>query len=101
MPDAVGQKALSRVALVCCVLFALPAMSLAETFDRGQALYENHCKSCHESWAHAREGREASSVDALRKRVAAWSLHSGLDWSDEDVEDVVAYLNRQFYRFDE
>jgi mono/diheme cytochrome c family protein len=80
---------------VTLVLFSVA--SLAE-FDRGQALYENHCKECHESWAHTRDGRHVSSLDALRARVAAWSVHSGLGWSGEDVDDVTAYLNRQFYR---
>jgi hypothetical protein len=35
----------------------------------------------------------------LRARVAAWSVHSGLNWSDEDVNDVTGFLNRRFYRF--
>jgi mono/diheme cytochrome c family protein len=77
------------------VLFS--AASLAE-FDRGQALYENHCKECHESWAHTRDGRHVASLAALRARVAAWSVHTGLGWNGEDVDDVTAYLNRQFYR---
>jgi mono/diheme cytochrome c family protein len=85
------------VASVCAVLaFSSPA-SLAE-FDRGQALYENHCMECHESWAHTRDGRHVASLDALRKRVAAWSIHTGLGWSNEEVDDVTDYLNRQFYQ---
>ena len=41
-----------------------------ESFDRGQALYENHCQACHEDWAHKREeARVVGSLDALRARV--------------------------------
>ncbi len=84
------------VASVCAGLaFSSPA-SLAE-FDRGQALYENHCMECHESWAHTRDGRHVSSLDVLRKRVEAWSIHTGLGWGNEEVDDITDYLNRQFY----
>ena len=82
-------------AFACLVIY--PSISLAE-FDRGEALYENHCKECHESWAHTREGRNANTLDGLRQRVAAWSFHSGLDWSDDEINDVADYLNRRFYQ---
>ena len=68
-------------------LFIYPGGSRAE-FDRGEALYQNHCQECHESWAHTREGRHANTIDGLRRRVAAWSFHSGLDWSDDEINDV-------------
>ncbi|MEN8129013.1 MAG: cytochrome c [Pseudomonadota bacterium] len=71
----------------------------AAEFDRGQALYENHCRECHESWAHSREGRHVNSMDALRQWVTSWSVHSGLGWSVEDIDDVSDYLGRTFYNF--
>ena len=90
-------KALGIAAFVSAGLFFVSPVVLAE-FDRGQALYENHCMECHESWAHSREGRHVTSLDALRKRVVAWSIHTGLGWRDEEVDDVTDYLNRQFYQ---
>lgn len=77
---------------------AAPAAAVG--FDRAQALYENHCRTCHENWAHTRDGRVVDSLAALRARVASWSLHSGLNWSADDIDDVTAYLNRHFYHFD-
>jgi len=72
--------------------------ALAE-FDRGEALYENHCTSCHETLVHTREGGRVTTRSELRKRVAAWSIHSGLGWSAEEVDDVTGFLTRRFYRF--
>ncbi len=71
----------------------------AAEFDRGQALYENHCRECHETWAHSREGRHVNSMNALRQRVMSWSVHAGLGWSAEDIDDVSDYLGRTFYKF--
>lgn len=71
----------------------------AQTFDRGQALYENHCAACHEPAVHTRAERRAASRDDVRRWVETWSFHAGLDWSVEEIEDVTDYLDRQFYRF--
>jgi mono/diheme cytochrome c family protein len=74
----------------------------AVEFDRGEALYENHCSVCHDPQAHlAGEARHVTTMADLRARVAAWSVHSGLNWSDEDVNDVTDFLNRRFYRLTE
>lgn len=84
------------MALYAALLLLAPAVFAQ--FERGQVLYENHCRFCHESWAHEREGNRIYSIDSLRQRVAAWSIHSGLGWGDEEIDDVTDYLNRHFYR---
>ena len=82
-------------------LLLLTALRAVE-FDRGEALYENHCSSCHDTQVHAPgETRHVATLAELHARVAAWSIHAGLDWSNEDVSDVTDYLNRRFYRFTE
>lgn len=70
----------------------------AAEFDRGAALYENHCTACHDPQLHKRETHHVTTLADLRARVAAWSIHSGLNWSDEDIDDVTDFLNRRFYR---
>ena len=82
------------------VLSAYSVATLAEEFSRGQALYENHCQSCHTDWAHTRSERKVTSMGDLHRRVAAWSIHAGLAWSDEDIGDVTDYLEQSFYRFE-
>ena len=89
------------VALAGAVLLGgLSSPALSQEPSRGEALYENHCRSCHESSAHTRDGRKVKSMTELRKRVAAWSIHGGLDWSEQEVDDVTEYLNRTFYQFE-
>jgi hypothetical protein len=80
-----------------CALF--PPAGWAD-FDRGRALYENHCRQCHDTWAHNPGSRTVSSYEALRTRVASWSIHAALNWSAEEVDDVTRFLNRRFYQLE-
>ena len=81
------------------VLLAGSGSGFAETFDRGQALYENHCMSCHEDGVHTRDTRRATSIAELRKWVATWIFHASLGWSSEEIDDVADYMNRRYYHF--
>ena len=45
-----------------------------------------------------RKNRKVTTVEELRKRVSGWSVHSGLDWSQVDIEDVTDYLGRTYYQ---
>ena len=102
MGEARGQMRIYRRALLGWLAVAFLGGGLmpagAVEFDRGRALYELHCRVCHEDWAHTREGRLVNSLEALRARVASWSVHSGLQWGAEDIAEVTRYLNRRFYQ---
>lgn len=87
------------VATAMCALLAVVASSAGETFDRGQALYENHCTSCHETAVHTRDRHRATSVAELRNWVATWSFHAALGWTGEEIDDVTDFMNRRFYHF--
>lgn len=87
--------------LAAAAVLLLAAAAGAQEVDRGRALYENHCQFCHEDWAHTREGRKVTTLVDLRARVAAWSVHSGLHWTDEEIDDVTRYLNARFYQITE
>ena len=92
-----GKAGFLAVVLNVMTLSTLSTPLSAQEFDRGQALYENHCAECHEALAHTRKGSRINSIDDIRSWVAFWSVHSELDWSSEDVRDVADYLNKRFY----
>lgn len=75
------------------------AASAAETVERGQALYENHCADCHKTIAHTRESRLVRNMGQLEQQVDRWQANQNLGWSAEDKAAVVQYLNRRFYKF--
>jgi hypothetical protein len=84
--------------LMLAVLAAFPCR--AENFQRGQELYEDHCQACHEELMHAQR-RKVKTPEELRKRIEAWAAHAGADWKQSEVDDVLYFLNRSFYRFDQ
>ena len=68
--------------------------------EHGRLLYEAHCIECHESQVHVREHKKASSLDDIRGYVSRWSTYKGLNWSGDEIESVVRYLNRQYYGYE-
>jgi len=68
--------------------------------ERGRALYENHCVVCHTPKVHRRVPTLPLHTDDLRFIVTLWASQQGLRWSRDDIEDVVHYLDRTYYRFE-
>lgn len=90
---------ITSVFIGVCAFLLCSLPGIAKEFDRGQALYENHCGSCHDKTVHKREERRATSLHDLHKWVMTWSFHAELGWSGEEIDDVVDFLNRRYYQF--
>lgn len=90
------------LALAGVLFLALPGASRGQeppSFERGRALYENHCVVCHTPRVHRRVQRLPLAEEELRSIVVMWARSERLGWSSDDVEDVVHYLNRTHYHF--
>ncbi|HUO44682.1 MAG TPA: hypothetical protein VMT94_07210 [Burkholderiales bacterium] len=75
-------------------VFAAPADP-----ERGRALYENHCQFCHSIKVHSRKQRWPQNLDDLRAIVDLWQRQQNLNWSKEDIDDVVYFLNTTQYNY--
>lgn len=73
--------------------------AVAADKERGRILYENHCMVCHTPKVHSRPNRIPLSLDELRQIVSNWAKEENLPWSNEEINDVVWYLNTTRYRF--
>lgn len=69
--------------------------------ERGRLLYDNHCIVCHTSKVHRRIPPLPMDIGQLRLIVSAWAKGQQLRWSDDDISDVVEYLDRTHYRLPE
>ena len=72
-----------------------PAISAT---SRGELLYTTHCIACHTTQVHWRDRRLVTDFSSLVAQVGRWQKNTGLDWSSEEILDVVRYLNGAIYR---
>ena len=73
----------------------------AADLDEGKEMYESDCVSCHDSSVFTRPSkqRKVNDLAALKKQVHRCVSATGESWFEEDEENVVAYLNKTFYKF--
>ena len=88
-------KAIGAGMLLAMVVQEIPAADI----EHGRKLYIEQCLRCHGSEVYTREDRRVQSLDGLKNQVAMCALQLDAAWFDEDVEDVVLYLNELYYHF--
>ena len=92
-------RSLSSAFVVAVLAMTCQSAALGADAGRGRALYENHCVVCHTAKVHRREPRMAADGAQLFRIVNGWQAEQGLRWSREDVDDVVDYLARTYYKY--
>lgn len=65
---------------------------------KGEQLHRS-CLQCHGTELYVPPRRKVKSLAALRKETARWADSYNPAFTRAQVEDLVAYLNRDFYRF--
>jgi mono/diheme cytochrome c family protein len=88
---------MKRLVLIAVITLSTP-VAVADA-ERGKKLHDQHCTKCHGTNVYTREDRFVQDMAGLRKQVERCHLSAGAKWFDEDVDDVVEYLNASFYRF--
>ncbi len=80
------------------LLFCCPGAYAAD-IENGDDLHFESCTGCHDSSVYTRENRRVSSLKQLGRQVRFCRDTIGVSWFDDEVEDVIAYLNATYYRF--
>jgi len=65
---------------------------------RGERLHQV-CENCHRTELYVPPRRRVTSLKALRQVVQKYGDYYNPRLSKQDVEDLVAWLNRDFYKF--
>ena len=86
-----------RIASLLVVLF--PAMAWAQDPAPGRLLYETHCGGCHYERVHQRVRSDVKGLADLRDTVARWASQTKRQFTLDELESVVQYLNESHYRF--
>jgi mono/diheme cytochrome c family protein len=81
------------------ILLLLPLAAAAQDSGRGRLLYETHCGTCHYERVHQRIKSDVKDLADLRDTVARWASQTRHNFTLDELEEVVAYLNESHYRF--
>ena len=82
-------------------LMAVSACSKSGQDDpvvRGEEIHKV-CLPCHNTTLYVSPQRKIKSLPELREEVARWGDYYNPALSEQDIEDVTAYLNAKFYQF--
>lgn len=87
--------------IICAFIFAACWLSsaIAADIDNGDDLHFENCTGCHDSTAYTRENRNVKSLVRLGTQVRFCKDSLGLTWFDDEVDDVIGYLNKKYYHF--
>lgn len=78
---------------------SIPVAAADDSVDANTLITEN-CSSCHGSEIYTRNDRRVTSLDGLHRQVRMCEQNLGLTWFDDQVDEVTALLNKDYYRFD-
>jgi cytochrome c553 len=83
------------VAALCLAAASAHAADVAH----GKQLQTGNCMSCHDDSVYTRADHKITTLDGLQKQVRRCELTLELQWFDDDIDDVAAYLNQTYYKF--
>jgi len=88
---------LINLTLISLFLF-LTTNAQADT-QNGSELHQKSCVQCHSSDVYTRKNARVKDLPSLGKQVRFCKNNLGITWFSEDVDDVVTFLNKKYYKF--
>jgi mono/diheme cytochrome c family protein len=85
--------------LASALLALFPLTVSAQDAATGKVLYETHCGGCHYERVHQRIRSDVKGLADLRDTVARWAAQTKRQFTLDELESVVQYLNESHYRF--
>ena len=65
----------------------------------GKKLHDENCTGCHDTSVYTRKNHQIKSLAALNEKLAACTHAAQVTLTDEEQQNIVRYLNDQFYKF--
>lgn len=72
----------------------------AEDISDGERLHQENCLKCHTPELYEKPDRKVKNLKHLRSQVLFCAVSNDVEWFDEEVDNVTAYLSAFYYMFD-
>jgi hypothetical protein len=85
------------------LILLMPSVACAAALPGGSAdgkrLHDANCMGCHDTGIYTRKDRLVQSLDALKEQLASCSHMAKKEFSASETQNLIKYLNDQFYQF--
>ena len=92
-------KSILGVSLLILLMPSAYAASLPGDSDDGKRLHDANCMGCHDTSIFTRKDRLVQSLHALKEQLASCTHMAKKEFSASETQDLLEYLNDQFYHF--
>lgn len=80
-------------------LFLSTSLFAIDTENGKELFNEAKCMECHNREDFAVNEKKVKNIEILHQRVQACAINSDAGWFDDELLDVVHYLNKEHYKF--
>ena len=92
-------KGILCLSLLILLMPSAYAAELPGDSAEGKRLHDANCLGCHDTGIYTRKDRRIRSLDALKGQLANCSHMANLQLSAIEMQNIIKYLNDQFYQF--
>lgn len=90
------RRALALLAACAALGITAPAFGAGDPV-KGAKLH-NDCLGCHGTELYVPPRAKVKTLSALKKEVVNWNDRMNPKFTKQEIEDLIAYLNRDFYK---
>lgn len=101
-------KIFLSILIVLLPVTLMAAAMLPGDAANGKKLHDNNCQSCHvqltdgePDMLYLDDDRRISDIGSLMNQVSSCNSYQETGLSENEVDDVVNYLNESFYMFED
>lgn len=84
--------------LSLALVLAAPVVQAAGDPVRGEQLHQD-CLGCHGTELYLPPKAKVKTLAALKKETERWNDRMNPKFTRQEIEDIVAWMNRDFYKF--
>lgn len=88
------------ISLAGLLLTTITFAGAAGNATNGEKLFKaSKCNQCHGTEVFTRKDRKVKDLAALEAQVRRCDSNLNTNWFDDEIIDVTAHLNKQYYKF--
>ncbi len=90
---------LGLAGLLISVAASTSAMAAGNEANGKKLFTGSKCNQCHGTEVFTRKDRKVTSLAKLEAQVRRCDSNLNTNWFDDEIIDVTAHLNKQYYKF--